>query len=171
MLTEKIILDKLVESFPFEKIRNEQLQAFNKLTPWLLKVFNEPQMSHYFGCDAPTGIGKAAIALSIARAVSSLSKDFSMQEEDSEDDETFVARTAQVWIVTQNKLLQDQYIKDFGNAVFDLRGLDNYECHHDPGKSCGTSLCARIKPPKGVSPTPPKYCSRDCGYDILLLFL
>jgi Rad3-related DNA helicase len=71
----------------------------------------------------------------------------------------------QVWVVTQNKLLQDQYNRDFKNEMFDLRGLDNYKCFFED-TTCGQAKCARLKPPPGAKAwKPPQYCSRACGYD------
>lgn len=70
----------------------------------------------------------------------------------------------QVWIVTQNKLLQDQYMADFPDDLFCLKGLGNYNCYHDIGKTCDESRCGRIRKKK-EDETFPKICPRNCEYD------
>lgn len=150
MPNKAIIFNRLLESFPFEKPRVEQVLAFEHLTPWLERLFIQNfENPLFFGCDAPAGIGKSLIAISTALAVKSF-------KENKETD--------QIWIVTQNKILQDQYLKDFGDKIFDLRGLDNYSCYEDRGKSCAQSGCGRIKS-KAKGSKPLDCCSFSCEYD------
>lgn len=156
------IYQKFLDQFPFKQPREEQLQAFNHLAPWVERLFiQEFQNPMFFGVDAPTGIGKSPLALSIAKAVKELyNEEFGDSiDEDSDSD------TAQVWVVTQNKILQDQYQKDFGSELFDLRGLDNYDCNFDAGKTCGQSICGRIRKKEGQKGSPPNFCSFACDYD------
>jgi ATP-dependent DNA helicase DinG len=163
MPTSEEIYQKLLENFPFETPRSEQLAAFEHLAPWISRLFIQ-DFEHplFFGIDAPTGIGKSPLALTVAKAVKALYE----AEHGSTIDEVTGNETAQVWVVTQNKLLQDQYQRDFDDELFDLRGLDNYECYHDKGKTCGQSVCGRIraKNPEDKKNVP-KFCSFDCEYD------
>jgi Rad3-related DNA helicase len=153
MFSTSTILKTLEASFPFASMREEQKEAFKSLAPWLEKLFkNKFESRQYFGIDAPCGTGKSLIAITLALAIQDLLKKTDWESQ-------------QIWIVTANKLLQDQYQRDFSELVYDLRGLDNYPCDHDYGKSCGTSRCARQSAPNKMQFTPPEYCARDCGYD------
>ena len=134
-------------------MREEQRLAFEKLAPWLAGLFaddfTEPL---YFGADLPTGVGKSPLAIDVALSIQAL-----LRETDWE--------FKQIWVVTANKLLQDQYQRDFSEDVYDLRGLDNYPCDYDPGKTCGTSKCARKSPKNKEDANPPEDCGKSCGYD------
>jgi Rad3-related DNA helicase len=164
------ILRHLRDNFPFPSIRPEQTAALESIAPWLEKVLNrQTQDPLFFGCDAPTGVGKAGIAVAVAKAYAHIVRDrpgdFGLKK--SYDETTGRIILPQVWIATQNKILQDQYQKDFSGTLYDFKGLDNYECHHDVGKTCGQSRCGRIKAPQDLVFTPPEYCSRTCGYDVV----
>jgi ATP-dependent DNA helicase DinG len=157
------IYERLLSVFPYKTPRPEQLQAFEHLAPWVERLFvQEFQNPLFFGVDAPTGVGKAGIAVSVAKAVKEL---YAAEYGDTIDEDTD-RETAQVWVVTQNKILQDQYQVDFSSDLFDLRGLDNYDCKFDVGKSCGQSVCGRIRKKDGEGGSPPKVCSFNCEYDV-----
>ena len=68
--------------------------------------------------DAPTGVGKSYAAIMI-----------------SEWYRTEVNKSAKVDILTNSKILQDQYIKDF-NFIADLKGKTNYWCRGQ-NMTCG----------------------------------
>jgi ATP-dependent DNA helicase DinG len=81
--------------------------------------------------QAPTGIGKSAIATTIHRAMREIHNRW---------------RTT---IITATKQLQDQYVKDDA-AVFDLRGRTNYGCPHDAGPYNSNKCRVQVK--KGCKP-------------------
>ena len=168
MLSVELIRAKLDQCFPYPKPRAEQVKALDQLAPWIYKLFTNKFSHLYFGCDAPTGIGKAGLAVTVASAISQLLGDYAAEYKiDSrnswdEDEEREPSHPYQIWVVTQNKLLQDQYQKDFKDQLFDFRGLDNYKCYMDKGKTCGQSKCGRIYK-KGE--TYPKACTHQCEYD------
>jgi Rad3-related DNA helicase len=130
------------------------LTALKALAEWISKnnedLFSEDTSQYipsFFGCDAPTGIGKSYIAICLAKYINAKTRN-------------------QVWIVTASKLLQDQYEKDFPKDIFLLKGISNYQCNYDPGKTCDASKCGRVKAPEGAErPFFPKYCERKCEYD------
>jgi Rad3-related DNA helicase len=154
MMTNELILKHLRENFPFPSIRPGQLDAFEAVAPWLKQIFKDGFKASYFGIDSPTGTGKSPMAVGIAKSIISLAQEL------PDPPEGF-----QIWIITQNKMLQDQYNRDFEKDLFDLRGLDNYRCYHDDA-SCGQSRCARLRAPdKKTQWKPPEYCSRACEYD------
>jgi len=163
MPSQDDIKQAFLNAFPFATPRAEQLQAMDHLVPWVERLFIQGFRNPlFFGVDAPTGIGKSPLALTIALAI----KDLYEAEHGSSIDEETGNETAQIWVVTQNKLLQDQYQRDFGSELFDLRGLDNYDCRFDPGQSCGTSKCGRIRGREDSKEKPPTVCSFKCEYDI-----
>ena len=63
------------------------------------------------------------------------------------------------FILTSNKILQDQYLRDFSKDINDLRGRSNYLCKSYPGYTCSSSPC------RG-SPSGRGKCAREkaCGY-------
>lgn len=133
--------NSLIENFP-GKPRPQQDMALKAFAEWL-----DRKTVQYFGCDAPTGVGKSFLAISLAKTYQKM-------------------HGGQVWVVTQNKLLQDQYMADFPQDLFCLKGLDNYACNEDYGKTCGQSKCGRIRAPQGEVPKFPKHCTRKCEYDV-----
>lgn len=163
--------------FTAKEPRQAQVLAFDSLAGWLKELsaagFKTPEHP-YFALSAPTGTGKSHIAVTTARVVLKILQELRNNQEPELDDngEVKPPEPPRVWIVTQNKLLQDQYSKDFPKLLFDLRGLDNYDCLYDPGKSCGESKCGRENPPKSGAELPenkpPKYCSKTCDYDIAM---
>lgn len=162
-MTSQEVREILSSSFPFKTPRKEQEAALDALSEWLNRLYIQGFRPSFFGVDAPTGIGKSPLAITLARAVLTLLKQFNEEFHDGEDDEE--PSSPKVWIVTLNKLLQDQYQRDFQQYVFDFRGLDNYQCYREPGKTCGQASCGRISAPKGETPNPPRNCSKDCEYD------
>lgn len=135
--------NELIRNFPGTP-RPQQDAALHALATWIDS--GKSSDVRYFGCDAPTGVGKSFLALSLAKTYQQMFG-------------------GQVWVVTQNKLLQDQYVTDFPKDLFCLKGLDNYSCHEDRGKTCGQSKCGRIRAPEGEPAIFPKYCTRNCEYD------
>lgn len=140
-----MIYDDLISNFPGVP-RPQQDTALRAFGTW---IGESPDLKavRFFGCDAPTGVGKSFLAISLAKTFRQMSRQ-------------------QVWVVTQNKLLQDQYVQDFKNDLFCLKGLDNYKCFEDHGKSCGQSKCGRLRAPQGETPKFPKHCTRKCEYDL-----
>lgn len=98
--------------FPFSKIRDEQRQAIE----FALNAFSSGK--RFVVLEAPTGVGKSAIGVTIARA---------MQTD--------------AYILTTQKVLQDQYTSDFGpkklNLIQSIKSATNYDCHGTWGQTCG----------------------------------
>ena len=113
-----ITVEALVKCFPFPSLRGHQLQVLADTA----SALNDPEV-RFIILQAPTGSGKSGIALAQARALGSS------------------------FLLTMNKILQEQYNADFGSFVEDLRGRSNYPCKH-------------AKKKKGDSPPS---CSPDRG--------
>ena len=75
-----------------------------------------------FTVEAPPGIGKSHLALTLARW------------------------SGDAYLLTSQKLLQDQYEREFGDAVQLVKGRENYVCERYPASARVTTthgLCRR----------------------------
>ena len=153
-LTHEYILKVLKEEFhEVYSPRPQQMEVFNVMSKWIYTYFKEGlEACKYLVVDAPTGVGKSLLAVSMLKALRRIA-----QELDYE--------LTQVFLITERKLLQDQYATDFPKDLFNLKGLDNYSCYFDVGKSCAESRCGRIGNKKGEEKMFPEVCSKACGYD------
>lgn len=133
------IKSKFVENFPFKEVRPVQTIALSQLER-ALERFDVVIL------EAPTGTGKSAIAMSACNAVirdkyntlkaegaAGLAPSFELFRKDHKPLTT---------LATANKLLQDQYLKDFANEIADIRGKANYKCENFPTFNCADSPCA-----------------------------
>ena len=114
----------MLQHFPFAEPREQQISAINDGIDSLLK-----QDKRFFVLEAGTGVGKSAIGLTLASVICSrLSKD-----EDYNPGS---------YALTTQKILQQQYINDFGSSphyMRDLKSSANYTCSHNGNNSCGES--------------------------------
>jgi Rad3-related DNA helicase len=116
----------LLEFFPFEP-RGNQREILEELEGHL----KNPDV-RFIIIQGPTGVGKSPIGIAAARYVKN------------------------AYILTVNKVLQDQYLRDFEDKMKDLRGRANYECYEHPGFNCGNSPCRRTQEKR-------KECSENCA--------
>lgn len=135
-------LDLLKEMFPYEKWREGQAGVIKDIL--MTKALDKSKK--YFVVRAPTGSGKSAIALTLARAVnevwgsaknSGTSRGYlcsyttqGVHPEVVGGIEPLYEEVQKSIIVTPKKALQDQYMRDFsgeeGMVVY--KGRDNYQC-------------------------------------------
>ena len=106
--------------------------------------------------DLPTGIGKSAVAVTVARYLA---------ERGAYSEEHDVG----AYVLTTQKLLQQQYLRDFANerrgGALELKSATNYECGYDAAHSCGESKRALKALGKAVEGTRWKrYCTESCVY-------
>lgn len=68
----------------------------------------------------PVGVGKSPLALAASRlsAEIPLPGDEDDEQQDGED----------TWVLTTQKVLQDQYIREFGDMLVNIKGKSNYPC-------------------------------------------
>lgn len=134
----EITKELLLQHFPFTP-RGKQEWLIEQLVP----VLNDTD-KQFVVIQAPTGSGKSAFAMMLA--------------------ETF----GSAYILTANKFLQDQYLRDFEAHMADIRGRANYECSHKIKKRGSegfmTFNCANA--PCRDNPQSRKQCSikKACGY-------
>jgi ATP-dependent DNA helicase DinG len=110
-MSDFLTYEELAKSFPFTFRGNQE---------WILQQIaahiNRPEIK-YIVLQAPTGSGKSATAMALSRASDSS------------------------YILTSNKILQDQYVKDFDQYLADMRGRSNYRCLTHKGYDCSNSPC------------------------------
>lgn len=113
-------VEDFLKQFPFE-FRDNQKEILTQIG----EALANPDIK-YVVLQAPTGTGKSALAMAAAKAYDSS------------------------YVITSNKFLQDQYLRDFESTVTDLRGRGNYRCDHYSGTNgqeynCSNSLCRNTK--------------------------
>lgn len=124
-----------LEYFPFESPRDEQVEIIDKSLEALSKK------KKYILIEAPTGVGKSAISVTLGRYLRSKDN---------------YHRTN---VITTQKILQDQYVSDFnGPDLLSIKSKTNYMCNFYEDLNCGESLRLLFD-----SPDPSKEHKRECG--------
>lgn len=123
--------------FPHQEPRSEQIEIIN----FCLENFKDKR---FVVIEAGTGVGKSAVGVTIARylnATMGFSAHFS----------------------TTQKILQEQYIKDFSNiGMCSIKSASNYTCSYKKGQSCSDSQKEIRIEPKGTKFW--KNCVMNCPY-------
>jgi len=113
--------------FPFEKEREIQTRVLDHLS----ETWEDNNIKLL---NLPTGVGKSCIAIAVSHALK-----------------------GKTIISTPQKILQDQYMKDFGNNLLlnirEMKGRNNFQCITDPNSTCAD----------GPGAIKPEYCP-DCPY-------
>jgi Rad3-related DNA helicase len=133
--------------FPFNEIRNEQVEAIN----FALQAYEDGK--RFVICEVGTGGGKSAIGLTIARYITA----------NHSNDQAY--QTGAYFLTTQ-KLLQEQYINDFGEPRGSMRQVmssANYQCKFHKKQTCAESL-RQLKAENDPSSRFSKACSFNCVY-------
>ena len=116
--------------FPYKEIRKEQKQAID----FGLKTLIDNDKKFCI-IEAGTGVGKSAIGLTLGRYLD----DYYCRKFSSEDE----AYKAGTYFLTTQRILQEQYEKDFGRprgSMCSLYSASNYSCSYKKGNDCRTSL-------------------------------
>jgi len=106
--------------FPFENIREEQEKAIN----FALDAYKSGKK--FVICEIGTGGGKSAIGVTISRALGEMLN--------QSDDYTRGA-----YFITTQKILQEQYLSDFGGCngpMVSLKSSANYQCKFHKKQTC-----------------------------------
>ena len=130
--------------FPFDDIREPQRRAIE----FAIEAYASGK--RFVVCEAGTGVGKSAIGLTIARWVTANS---TKSEEYSPG----------AYFLTTQKLLQEQYVKDFGNTMRQVMSSANYQCKFHKKQNCGESL-RQLKAEKDHTSKFARTCSFNCTY-------
>ena len=109
-----------IDKFPYDKIREQQAAGIEFAIDTLLN-----QDKKFCIIEAGTGVGKSAIGVTASRVISA-----SLKREDG------VAPGA--YFLTPQKILQDQYEKDF-SSIESLKSSTNYGCSFHKKNTCSES--------------------------------
>ena len=116
----------LKEAFPFDEPRQSQIDAIAFAITSFLK-----SDKRFCIVEAGTGVGKSAVGLTIGRVLNI--------KYSPETDQDPLKGT---YFVTTQKILQEQYVKDFGlprGRMMSIKSSSNYKCRYHRGNSCGES--------------------------------
>src|SRR5262245_28102108 len=107
---------ELLAHFPAgDTPRPEQVRVLDALAEAFAEAGDDAAAPRVFFVEAPPGVGKSHIAMTLARWSGS------------------------AYLLTSQKLLQDQYERDFGAQVQIVKGRDNYPCERYEGARVTTS--------------------------------
>ena len=117
--------DLLAHFPPSVTPRPEQARLLAELEEALTEVEKDPAAPRVFFVEAPPGVGKSHVAMTLARW------------------------SGDAYLLTSQKLLQDQYEREFHAEIQLVKGRDNYWCERYPGAAVPTShgMCRRPRGP------------------------
>lgn len=133
--------------FPFSSARNEQIASIDIALDAFIN-----KKKRFTILELGTGCGKSAIGLTVARYM----------HENLPQDENFGKGA---YVLTTQKVLQEQYLHDFGppaGNLVSIKSSSNFTCEFFKGNTCGESLRLLKNETKG-SPFWSK-CMFDCCY-------
>jgi ATP-dependent DNA helicase DinG len=101
--------------------RAAQTALLDELAGALASAEHDENAPRVFFVEAPPGVGKSHVAMTLARW------------------------SGKAYLLTSQKQLQDQYEREFGSAVQLVKGRDNYPCERYPGRRVPTTqgMCRR----------------------------
>lgn len=150
-------LHDYVRFFPFAKIRPEQIKAIE----FALEAYESGKKAVLL--EMGTGSGKSATGITIARYME-------VYGECIKDEEGMPLAGA--YILTTQKILQEQYMSDFGpqsgkGLLRTIKSSSNYRCLHYTDQSCAESKKLLMKLGKQVKGTDfEKQCKNSCTYSL-----
>jgi Rad3-related DNA helicase len=105
--------------------RAAQGRLLDALDEALADVGQDAAAPRIFALEAPPGVGKSHVAMALARW------------------------SGDAYLLTSQKLLQDQYEREFGDQLQLVKGRDNYVCERYPDGRVPTSqgMCRRLRGP------------------------
>src|ERR1700740_3615560 len=105
--------------------RPEQVRLLAGLAHALAEIAEDRRAPRVLLIEAPPGVGKSHLAMTLARW------------------------SGDAYLLTSQKLLQDQYEREFGGVVQVVKGRDNYACERYAEARVPTSLgmCRRPRGP------------------------
>ena len=146
-----------LQFFPFSKIRKEQKDAIE----FAIDAYESGK--RYVILELGTGVGKSATGITIARYMQSYGSTIK-----NEADEPLTG----AYIVTTQKILQEQYLRDFGpqngkNLLRSIKSSNNYTCSFYSDQSCAESKRILSKLGKQLNGTEfQKHCKQECKYSL-----
>jgi ATP-dependent DNA helicase DinG len=119
-------MDDLLAHFPAGATpRPEQARLLAAMADALAETEDDPHAPRVLLIEAPPGVGKSHVAMTLARW------------------------SGDAYLLTSQKLLQDQYEREFGADLAVVKGRDNYLCERYHGAAVPTSrgVCRRPRGP------------------------
>lgn len=129
--------EQLEHYFPFDEPRPEQKAAIRAVLNTFMNT-----TKRFFVLEAGTGVGKSAVAITVARVLDQLAQSglhfpaWDIERQEAEDIERGV------YIITTQKTLQEQYVSDYGGekgCLKSIKSSSNYTCEYYTGQTCGES--------------------------------
>ena len=110
--------------------RPQQARLLAALADAIAEALDDPDAPRVFFVEAPPGVGKSHVAMALARW------------------------SGDAYLLTSQKLLQDQYEREFGNDLQLVKGRDNYVCERYGEARVPTSrgMCRRPRGPQCQCP-------------------
>lgn len=102
--------------------RPEQARLLVAVADTIAEALDDPAAPRVLLVQAPPGVGKSHIAMTLARW------------------------SGDAYLLTSQKVLQDQYEREFGAELQIVKGRDNYACDHYPAARVPTSRGACRRP-------------------------
>ena len=124
-------MDDLLAHFPAGATpRPEQARLLTALGDALAEAEDDPHAPRVLVVEAPPGVGKSHVAMTLARW------------------------SGDAYLLTSQKMLQDQYEREFGRDLALVKGRDNYACERYHGAPVPTSrgMCRRLRGPVCACP-------------------
>src|SRR5204862_3948844 len=105
--------------------RAEQRRLLAALDDAMAEALEDPAAPRVFLVEAPPGVGKSHVAMTLARW------------------------SGDAYLLPSQRMLQDQYEREFGSELQLVKGRDNYLCERDPAARVPTTLgpCRRPRGP------------------------
>lgn len=145
--------------FPFPTVRKEQEQAVN----FVLNAFlNDGK--RFAIAELGPGVGKSAMGITVARYLAANPHPELLPVDDA-------AGGGGAYVLTTQKILQEQYVNDFGPGKKDLlrsiKSSSNYTCQFYKDQNCGESRRVLSKMAKQLAGTEFwKCCHQQCPYKL-----
>jgi Rad3-related DNA helicase len=115
-------MSEYIKNFPYKEIREQQTTAIE----FCMEEFKAGK--RFVIIEAGTGVGKSAIGYTVAQTMAQMNPIAS--------DDVMVGS----WFVTTQKLLQDQYIKDYDlHGMKSIKSSSNYQCRFKKYNTCADS--------------------------------
>ena len=105
--------------------RAEQVRLLEAIGAALTDVPGDDERALVFAVEAPPGVGKSHLAMTLARW------------------------SGDAYLLTSQKLLQDQYEREFGDALQLVKGRENYPCDLSPSHARVTTTHGVCRRPRG----------------------
>ena len=116
----------LIAHFPAGAVpRPEQVRLLEALGDVLADVPHDGDAARVVMVEAPPGVGKSHLAMTLARW------------------------SGDAYLLTSQKLLQDQYEREFGDAIQLVKGMENYDCERYPPPARATTSQGLCRRPRG----------------------